>query len=272
MPLPSMSRLAFRAVAIALVAAGLGGCVGRDPAATGSIGGDAGAAMSGPQLRSESASLGDRFEKNPDDATVAIAYARSLRGLDQTAQAVAVLQQSAIRNPRNLGVLAAYGKALADAGRFKEAADVLSRAHSPERPDWRILSVQGAVADQMGDFGSAQRFYETALKIAPGEPSILTNQGLSFALAKRLDEAERILGAAAQHPRADARVRQNYALVLGLKGKFGEAEGVLRRDLPPADAAKNLAAIKRMISQSNSWKAIRRAEQPATSKVGPDAT
>ncbi len=272
MSLPSLSRLAVRGVAVVIVAAGLGGCLGRDPVATGSLGGDAGAAMSGAQLRSESSSLGEQFEMNPGDAAVAIAYAHSLRGLDQTAQAVAVLQQSSIRNPNDLGVLAAYGKALADAGRLKEAADVLSRAHSPERPDWRILSVQGAVADQLGDFGSAQRFYETALKIAPGEPSVLTNQGLSFALAKRLDEAERILGTAAQHPRADARVRQNYALVLGLEGKFGEAEGVLRRDLSPEDAAKNLAAIKRMISQSNSWKAIRRAEQPTAPKAGPDAT
>lgn len=272
MPLPSLSRLVCRGVGIALIAAALGGCLSRDPASTGSIGGDVGAAVSGPQLRSESSSLGDQFEKNPGDASVAIAYARSLRGLDQTAQAVAVLQQSAIRNPNNLGVLAAYGKALADAGRFKEAADVLSRAHSPERPDWRILSVQGAVADQMGDFGSAQRFYETALRIAPGEPSILTNQGLSFALAKRLDEAERILAQAAQHPRADARMRQNYALVLGLEGKFGEAEGVLRRDLSPADAAKNLTAIKRMISQSNSWRAIRRSDQLAAPKVTADAT
>jgi Flp pilus assembly protein TadD len=163
-------------------------------------------------------------------------------------------------------VLADYGKALADVGRFREASAVLARAHRPERPDWRILNVQGAVADQQGDFATAQRFYVAALRIAPGEPSILTNQGLSFALAKRLDEAERTLSEASRHPRADGRVRQNLALVLGLQGRFAEAETVLKRDLTPAEATSNMQAIRRMVSHANSWKAIRQAEEPAREK------
>jgi Flp pilus assembly protein TadD len=140
---------------------------------------------------------------------------------------------------------------------------VLARSHTPERPDWRILSTQGAVADQMGDFDGAQRYYETALRLAPNEPQILSNQGLSFALAKRLPQAETTLKQAAQNPRADARVRQNLALVLGLEGKFGEAEAVLQRDLAPADVATNMAAIRAMISQPNSWNAIRKTDGAA---------
>src|SRR5918994_1057865 len=143
-------------------------------------------------------------------------YARGLRALEQNAQAVAVLQQAAIRSPKNPELLAAYGKALADVGRYKEAAEVLSKAHTPERPDWRILSAQGAVADQLGDHGLAQSYYGTALKIAPGEPTVLSNLGLSYALSKRLADAEKTLRAAAATPAADARVRQNLALGLGL--------------------------------------------------------
>ena len=109
---------------------------------------------------------------------------------------------------------------------------MLGRAHAPERPDWRILSAQGAVADQVGDHPLAQRYYDAALKVAPGEPTVLSNQGLSFALSKRLPEAEQALRQADAHPDADERVRQNLALVLALQGKFGEAEAVLRRDLP----------------------------------------
>ena len=90
--------------------------------------------------------------------------------------------------PRLLG---AYGKALADVGRYKEAAEALGRAHAPERPDWRILSAQGAVADQMGDHTRAQSYYEAALKLVPQEASVMSNLGLSYALAKRLPEAER---------------------------------------------------------------------------------
>ena len=207
-----------------------------------------------------------RLDANPADGAAAIAYARALRALDQKPQALAVLQQATIRIPKNLELMAAYGKALADVGRYGEAAEVLGRAHLPERPDWRILSAQGAVADQTGDHALAQRYYDASLKIAPGEPETLSNLGLSYALSKRLGEAEPLLRQAAAHPRADARVRQNLALVLGLQGKFGEAEEVLRRDLTPAEASANLAAMKGVVREQNSWKALQRAERAKPSR------
>lgn len=244
-------------VATGFLALTLGGCLGREAETTGSIGPSA--AIPEANLRQSSEALGRRFEADPADGATAIAYAATLRSLGQRAQAVAVLQQAALRSPKELPVLAAYGKALAENGRLKEAQDVLSRAHRPERPDWRILSVQGAVADQLGDFDTAQRYYEAALRIVPGEPSVLSNQGLSYALAKHLPQAEAILRQAANDPRADSRVRQNLALVLGLEGRLGEAETVLKRDLAPAEAATTLASIKRMVSQPDSWKAMRQS-------------
>jgi Flp pilus assembly protein TadD len=237
----------------------LGGCVTRGGETTGSISASDKGSNEGT-LRQQAQMWGQRFDANPADANAAINYARALRGLDQRAQAVAVLQQSAIRSPRNMELLGAYGKALADVGRLKEASEVLSRAHTPERPDWRILSAQGAVADQMGDYATAQRYYETALKIVPNEPSILSNLGLSYALSQRLPEAERVLRLAQQNPRADSRIYQNLALVLGLQGKFGEAESALQRIMPAAEAAGQVATMRRMVSQNNSWDAIRKLD------------
>jgi Flp pilus assembly protein TadD len=56
--------------------------------------------------------------------------------------------------------------------------------------------------------------------------------------------AEGLLRRAAAHPDAGLRVRQNLALVLGLKGDLVEAERMLRRDLPPEAADANLAWIR----------------------------
>jgi Flp pilus assembly protein TadD len=224
---------------------------------------DASATPTQEQWRQSAEAWGRRFDANPADAQAAIYYARALRATDQRPQAVAVLQQAAIRSPKNRALLAAYGTALADVGRYKEADEVLGRAHTPERPDWGILSAQGAVADQVGDHMAAQRYYEAALKIAPGEPSVLSNLGLSYALSKRLPEAEQVLREADAHPDADARVRQNLALIFGLQGKFQEAEAVLRRDLPQAEVSAALATIRQMVAQPNSWAAIRGAERKA---------
>jgi Flp pilus assembly protein TadD len=199
---------------------------------------------------------GKRFAANPGDKTSALAYASGLRALTEYAQAVAVLQQAAIKHPTDFEILGAYGKALADDGRLREAADVLSRAHTPENPNWSILSAQGVVADQMGDHATAQGYYQAALKIVPGEPSVLSNLGLSYALDKQLDRAEQTMQQAVASPRADARVRQNLALVLALEGKFAEAENLEKHDLSAEDAAANVAQIRQMIAQSNTWRDI----------------
>ena len=219
------------------------------------------------QWRQSAEAWGRRFDANPADAQAAIYYARALRATDQRAQAVAVLQQAAIRSPKNSQLLAAYGKALADVGRFKEADEVLGRAHSPERPDWGILSVQGAVADQVGDHALAQRYYDAALKIAPGEPTVLSNLGLSYALSKRLPEAEQVLRQADLHPKADERVRQNLALVFALQGKFQEAEAVLQRDLPSGDVSSAMTTLRKMAAQPNGWAAKGAVRKTARASV-----
>jgi Flp pilus assembly protein TadD len=211
---------------------------------------------------------GDRYRANPSDPEAAINYAQSLRGNGQRSQAVAVLEQASIRNPKHMGVLGAYGRALADVGNFKQALEVLNRAHTPDQPDWHILSVQGAVLDQMGRHDEAQRYYGTALRIVPDEPSVLSNLGLSYALSKDLVRAEATLRRAAAQPRVDPRVRQNLALVVGLQGRFSEAEGIAQADLPSDEAAANVAYLRQMLAQQNGWKAPGQASKPPVRAEG----
>ena len=234
---------------VAFSAAALGGCktIGSIDT-TGSISAD-------PQQRTEddwrreSTALGERFRANPRDPNVAIRYAQTLRATGQRGQAAAVLETASLHNPENPALLGAYGRALADAGDFKRAMEILERAHSPDQPDWRILSVQGAVMDQMGRHADAQRYYASALKIVPDEPSVLSNLGLSYALSKNLGRAEETLRRAAARGGADRRVRQNLALVVGLQGRFQEAETIARAELPPVEAAANVAYLKQMLAQ-----------------------
>lgn len=210
--------------------------------ATGSIPQSAPAAGRPAQL----AELEKSYAADPTDAAAGLAYGNALRAAGQRAQATAVLQQTAIKNPRDTRVLGAYGRALAENGQLQQSLDVLARAHTPDRPDWRILNVQGAVLDQMGRPEEARKYYETALKIAPDEPTILANLGLSYALSKNLPRAEATLRQAAASPKADLRVRQNLALVLSLQGRMGEAEQLARADLSPEEAQASVAAMRRL--------------------------
>ena len=210
-------------------------------------------ARSEADWRREAEAWGARYRANPRDPQVAIQYAQALRSLDQRSQAASVLQQAALSNPADKPLLGAYGRALADVGSYEQALEVLGRAHTPDQPDWRILSAQGAVLDQLGRHQDAQKYYASALKIVPDDPAVLSNLGLSYALAKDLPNAEATLRRAGARS-SDPRVRQNLALVVGLQGRFAEAETIARADLPPDEAAANVAYLKRMLSQPNALK------------------
>lgn len=219
------------------------------------------APLSEQAARGEIDGLAARYRSTPTDTANAMRYARALRATGQAVQAVAVLERVAIREPQNLPLMGEFGRALADAGRHDQALQVLGRAHRPDQPDWRIINVQASIYDQMGRPQEAQALYNDALKISPGEPAILSNLGLSYALSRQLPQAEQALRQAAGHPQADKRVRQNLALVVGLQGRFAEAEEIARKDLPPAEAEQNVAYLRSMVTQQNSWAQIRQSER-----------
>jgi Flp pilus assembly protein TadD len=253
------ARLLASAAAVAIFGAALaaGGCsttVGTSSSdTTGSIRSEV-TPRSDVEWRQEMNAWGARYRANPADPEAAIKYAQSLRAVGQRAQAAAVLEQAAVHNPDNRAVLGAYGRALADNGNSQQALDVLNRAHTQDQPDWRILSVQGAVLDQMGRHADAQRYYASALRLMPDEPSVLSNLGLSYALSKNLPQAETTLRHAAEQRGAEPKVRQNLALVVGLQGRFQEAEKIASGDLSPAEAQANVAYLRQMLAEQQSKK------------------
>ena len=245
----SVARLLASAAMAAILAVGLGGCQTMSDI-TGSISSKSDASPDADPRRSAE-TYGERYRANPKDADAALKYGQALRATGQRTQAVAVLEQATIAHPSNKVLLAGYGRALADNGNSQAAFDVLSRAHSPDNPDWRLLSVQGTALDKLGKHDEARRYYESALKIVPQEPSVLSNLGLSYMLTRELPNAEQALRRAYGNPRADARVRQNLALVVGLQGRFAEAETIAKGDLPAEEAAANVAYLREMLNRKD---------------------
>ena len=111
--------------------------------------------------------------------------------------------------------------------------------------------MQGTALDQLGRHDEARRYYASALKIVPEEPSVLSNLGMSYVLSKDLPKAEENLRRAYGSAAADTRVRQNLGLVVGLQGRFAEAETIVKADLPPEEAAANVAYLKQMLSRKD---------------------
>jgi Flp pilus assembly protein TadD len=241
-------------VLVAALAALLAGCKTTQPTEV-SL-----AAAAADADRGSTSAWAERYRAHPNDAEAAVNYAQALRAEGQRAQALAVLEQASLQHSQHRRLLAAYGRALADAGHYKRALDVLDQAQPPDAPDWRILSVQGAALDQMGRHEEAQRYYATALRIAPDEPSVLSNLGLSYALSKDLVRAEAALRRAAAQSRIDPTVRQNLALVMGLQ------RGAAAQGVAPLPAQANVARLRQVLAQQNGWRES--AEKPRLTAEG----
>ena len=87
---------------------------------------------------------------------------------------------------------------------------------------------------------------------------------MSYVMTGDLKQAEKLLRQAIAAPGADSRVRQNLALVVGLEGRFDEAQKIAAAEISPDQAAANIAYLKQMLEQQNSWQALKHGKASAT--------
>ncbi len=196
---------------------------------------------------------GTRYDREPQNADVAVNFSAALRKIGSNDEAITVMSKTAAHAQNNPDVSFEYGKALIEAGRSFEAVRHIENAAATKAGDWRVLSAYGVALDQIGEHELARQKYNQALTLAPGKATVLNNKGLSYALSGDLRLASQTLSAATSGQGGDARVRQNYALVLAIKGDLKEAERLARSDLPPQLADNNIAFFRSLMSQPAYW-------------------
>jgi len=204
--------------------------------------------------------LEQRYRANPNDKATVIAYAAALRTAGQPGQAVSVIEAAMAKNPDDTDLKVNYAKSLSAVGRYSQALTVITDAIRPDAPSWDALLVKGAILDQLGQHAAARLTYSQAQLIAPNQPSIEADIGLSYAMTNDLKSAEAHLRKAAAMPGATSKIRQNLALIVGLEGNFDEAQRLFAAELPPDQVAANMAYIKNMLTQQNRWAAIKKSE------------
>ena len=63
-------------------------------------------------------------------------------------------------------------------------------------------------------------------------------------------------------------MRANLALAVGLQGRLAEAEKIVKADLPPAEAAANVAQLKQMLSRKDKENARAEVEKMPIAAAG----
>ncbi|MDH3740273.1 MAG: tetratricopeptide repeat protein, partial [Hyphomicrobiales bacterium] len=199
------------------------------------------------------------------DKSLGLQYAGRLKSLGQVGKQLQVLGELSKQHPQDTQLHVMYGKELIIAGQTARGQAVLQRVVDTGKADWKTYSALGSALDQQGKHAKARSYYQAALKSRPGEISILNNMAMSHLLEGDLAQSEKLFKQIDAMPTSgsEPRVRQNLALSVGLQGRFDEAREIASRDLPPAAVEANLAYLKKMLAQSNTWQKLKTgAPQP----------
>ena len=192
----------------------------------------------------QAAFFSNQFEHDPTDAQAGLYLSNAMRAIGHNAEAAETAHKVLLFAPNNVDALIAAARAhIADNNAFY-AIDPLRQAIALKPKDWQAYSLLGVAYDQTKRPDDAQGAWTTALQLSPNNPAVLTNIAMAKVTAGDLGGAEPLLRTAVAQPAATLQIRQNLALVLGLEGKMGEAEKLLRQDLPPDQADANLAWLQ----------------------------
>ncbi len=202
------------------------------------------AAVLTQDLFAQAAFWSREYDLNPVDLEAAINLASTLRRLGNPRKSIEVAQTTRALYPRDVALMAELAAAHLADNNPKEALPIIDSALGQSPNKARLWSLKGAALDQFEQFTEARQHYARGLAIAPNDPGIIANVGLSFALEGDPKTAEIWLRRAANMPGASEAVRQNLSLVLGLQNKFDEAEKWAGRDLDTTATANNMSYIR----------------------------
>ena len=183
-------------------------------------------------------------QANPTDAVAGVKLAQALRELGRYDQAAEAAQATLTVQPANLEAMLELGRAHIARGQAFYGVAPLEQARALAPRDWRPWSLLGVAYEQVNRFDDARAAWNQALTLSPDNPDVLTNAAMAAMTHGDAPGAEALLRRAAAQPTASGQVRQNLAMVLGLQGKMGEAEQILRRELPPEQAEQNLQWLR----------------------------
>jgi Flp pilus assembly protein TadD len=200
----------------------------------------------------------DQADIDPRDPVAGVKAAAALRDLGRYDQAAETAQAVLVIQPNNVDAMLEVGRAHIARGQAFYGVAALEQARNARPDDWQAWSLLGTAYEQVRRPDDARAAWARALALSPDNPAVLTNMAISAMTHGDSATAEPLLRRAAAQPGASLKVRLNLAMVLGLTGKMGEAEQILRRDLPPEAADANLQwlrdrAREGAVDQARTW-------------------
>lgn len=187
------------------------------------------------------------MEINPADPVAGAKLAEALRQLGQHEQAVTIAQQVLVTQPTNVDAMLEVGRAHIARGQAFYGIAALEQAKALAPNDWRPLSLLGVAYQQVRRADDARSAWNEALRLSPDNAEVMNNAAMAQMTGGDPAGAETLLRRAVAQPGASLQMRLNLAMALGFQGKTSEAEQIIRRDLPPEAAERNLEWLRNQV-------------------------
>ena len=203
----------------------------------------------------------EQAEINPMDPVAGVRAAQAMRELGRHQEAAELAERVLLVQPENVEAMLEVGRGHIARGQAFYGIATLERARDARPQDWRAWSLLGTAYEQVRRSQDAQAAWAQALTLSPDNPDVLTNMAMSAMTRGDTAAAEPLLRRAAAQPEASLKVRLNLAMALGLSGKMDEAETIMRRNLPPDAADRNLAWLRARATpaaadQARTWSSL----------------
>ncbi|MEL7130233.1 MAG: hypothetical protein AAGK23_11865 [Pseudomonadota bacterium] len=192
-----------------------------------------------------------QYNLHPTDLDISISFSEALRDIGSDERSAEVARLTAVSHPDDYRVQMELGRAETAAGNLAEAVRAYVRASELDPFSADPFAAIGGIYDSREQHEVAQDAYRRALTIDANRPATLSNYGMSLALSGNLAGAEEKLRQATALDGATVRIRQNLALILGLRGKFAEAREISSIDAPIDLAEMNTDFLAQMLGASS---------------------
>lgn len=180
------------------------------------------------------------IEHKPDDMGIMVELGEAQLGAGTIDGAIETFNKVNKKSSARLGALLGLERAYLMLREPTKALTFADAAVARAPKDKRAQIGQGVAMDMLGRHAEAQLRYRKAIAIDPYDVAARSDLALSLALTGQYDEAIKIMTPIARAPDATPRLRQNLALIYGLKGDMAAARALSRVDLNTAQTNGNL--------------------------------
>lgn len=169
-----------------------------------------------------------------DNIRYKIAYAETMRRVNNTEDALSAYDEILEEVPDNLDAQEGRGLTLMAMGKATDAGRAFSDIMEKDGKRWRTLNALGILFVTKNMIPEAMAYYTEALKFSPDNPAVLNNVGLSQAVDKNYPRAIQALEQASRIAKSGERRRQvdlNLAMVYGASGDIDTAKEIATKYL-----------------------------------------